>query len=135
MRFPNEALLVNTSISMATNVVILEQCKVTPSPGGDAEKLLLLSEFDIIFLRFPLMQSLLFYDFKCSKSDFLETFVPNFKNSLSLVLKHFSPLAGKIVLPLSSGTPVSHYIAGDSIPLTFAQSDADFVHLTGNHYR
>lgn len=124
-----------SQFEMDANIVILEQCHVAPSPGGPAEKLLPLSDFDVIFLRFPLMQSLFFYNFRCSKSHFLETVVPKFKNSLSQALIHFSPLAGKIILPLTSAAPVSHYVAGDSIPLTFAQSDADFVHLTGNHYR
>lgn len=120
---------------MASNIVILEQLQVAPSPGGPAEKLLPLLDFDIIFLRFPIMQLLFFYDLHCTKSDFLGRVVPNLKNSLSLALKHFSPLAGKTILPLSSGTPFTHYVAGDSVPLKIAWSDADFVHLIGNHSR
>lgn len=120
---------------MATKIVILEQCEVAPSPGGPAEKWLPLLDFDVTFLRFSLMQILMFYELQCSKAYFLETIVPNLKNSLSLALNHFSPLAGNTTLPLTSGTPFTHYVAGDSVSLTIAQSDADFVHLTGNHYR
>lgn len=93
------------------------------------------ASFDVTFLRFSLMQILMFYELQCSKAYFLETIVPNLKNSLSLALNHFSPLAGNTTLPLTSGTPFTHYVAGDSVSLTIAQSDADFVHLTGNHYR
>lgn len=111
---------------------------MAPSPGGAAENVLPLLDFDVMVLEFYLNQIMSFYDLECSMSEFLEKVVPNLKTSLSLALKHFFPLAGKIILPLttSSGNgPVSHYVAGDSVSLTIAQSDADFVHLTGNHYR
>lgn len=133
--YSKEVVFKYTLVGMTTNIVVLEQWQVVPSPGGPIEKLLPLSDFDIIFLRFPIMQLLFFYDLHCSKSHFLGTLVPNLKNSLSLTLKHFSPLAGKTILPLTSGTPFTHYVAGDSVPLTISQSDADFVHLIGNHYR
>lgn len=122
---------------MGSNIVVLEQCQVAPSPhGGAAKKLLPLLDFDVIFLRFPLVQLVLFYNVDCSKLDFLETIVPNLKKSLSIVLKHFYPLAGNTIIPLSSGTgPVCRCVVGDFVSLTIAQSDADFVDLTGNHCR
>lgn len=119
---------------MGSNTVLLEQCEVAPN-GGAAEKSLPLLDFDLIFLRSPVVQIAFFYGFQCSKSHFLDKIVPNLKNSLSTVLNHYSPLAGTIVLPLTSGTPVSHYVAGDSVSVSIAQSDADFDYLTANHYR
>ncbi|KAI3464101.1 hypothetical protein Pfo_020764 [Paulownia fortunei] len=119
-----------TSALMATNIV--EQCQVAPSSGAATEQLLPLLHFDTVWLPFHPLENLFFYSFQCSESHFLDTIVPNLKNSLSLTLKHFPPLAGNIIFPLTSGMPVSHYVAGDSISLTIALSNADFIHLTGN---
>lgn len=46
---------------------------------------------------------------------------------ISLTLKRFLPLAGKLVIPLSSGMPVSHYAEGDSIAMSGAAELDDFV--------
>ncbi|KAK6153301.1 hypothetical protein DH2020_012940 [Rehmannia glutinosa] len=117
-------------------ITIVEKCQVQPSPGAVNEQLLPLVHFDIPWLPFHLVQNLFFYSFQCSESHFLDTIVPNLKNSLSLTLKHFPPLSGNIVFPLDSGNlPVSHYVAGDSASLTITVSSADFDNLTGNHSR
>ncbi|GFP79921.1 anthocyanin 5-aromatic acyltransferase [Phtheirospermum japonicum] len=121
---------------MATKVV--EQCQVAPSSGAPTEQLLKLLHMDMVFLLGPsAVKILLFYKFHCSESHFMDTIVPNLKNSLSLTLKHFPPMAGKIFIDnKNSGMPVSHYVAGqDSVSLTIAVSHADFVNLTGCHPR
>ncbi|KAG8388573.1 hypothetical protein BUALT_Bualt02G0139400 [Buddleja alternifolia] len=119
---------------MATKM--LEQCEVAPSSGAVNEQLLPLVHFDMLWLPRHLLQNLIFYEFPCSKSHFLETIVPNLKKSLSLALKHFPPLAGNIIFPLiNSNKPVSHYKTGDSISVTIMESISDFIHLTGNHQR
>ncbi|GFP99075.1 anthocyanin 5-aromatic acyltransferase [Phtheirospermum japonicum] len=120
---------------MATKII--EQCQVAPSSGAPSEQLLKLLHMDMIFLRIPnVLKTLVFYIFPCSESHFLDIIVPNLKNSLSLTLKHFPPMAAKIVIDNNSGMPVSHYIAGqDSFPLTIVISNADFVNLTGYHPR
>ncbi|KAL2466403.1 HXXXD-type acyl-transferase family protein [Abeliophyllum distichum] len=70
---------------------ILEQCKVQTSPDTVTE------------------------------AYFLDTIVPRLKQSLSLTLKHFLPLAGNIVHPIDSGRPMSRYalppasISNDSV--------------------
>ncbi|GFP79913.1 anthocyanin 5-aromatic acyltransferase [Phtheirospermum japonicum] len=118
---------------------IVEQCQVAPLSGAPTEQLLKLLHVDILFLHYPPLKSLLFYSFQCSESHFLDTIVPNLKNSLSLTLKHFPPMAGKLVIPINSDNnsmPVSHYVAGqDYFPLTIAISNADFVNLTGYQSR
>lgn len=117
-------------------IKIVELCQVPPSAGGAAEQILPLLYFDVAWIPINPTQSLLFYNFQHRESHFLDTIVPNLKNSLSLTLKHFLPLAGKIVTPLSSsGLPFSHYASGeDSLSLTISVSDSDFFRLTGNHY-
>lgn len=115
-------------------IKIVERYSAAPSQGAAAEQSLPLLYFDMIWLHFRPTETLFFYSFKCSESNFLDTIVVQLKHTLSIALKHFLPLAGKIIFPLSSaGMPVSRYAAGDSVALTIAVSDADFTDLTGNH--
>ncbi|GFP79128.1 anthocyanin 5-aromatic acyltransferase [Phtheirospermum japonicum] len=123
---------------MATKIV--EQCQVAPSSGAPTEQLLKLLHMDMVFLCGPsALKLVFFYKFHCSEQRFMDTIVPNLKNSLSLTLKHFPPMAGKIFIDNNnhnSGMPVSHYLAGrDSLSLTIAVSYADFINLTGYHPR
>ncbi|KAL3821468.1 hypothetical protein ACJIZ3_007373 [Penstemon smallii] len=113
---------------MATTV--LELCQVAPPPNAVEEQRLPLVHFDIMFL--PIVSRItLFYQLPCcSKSHFLESIIPNLKNSLSLTLK-----AGNIIFPLNNTgkKPIPRYVLGDSVSLTIAESNADFHHLTGDH--
>ncbi|KAL3625461.1 hypothetical protein CASFOL_030915 [Castilleja foliolosa] len=121
---------------MATKIV--EQCQVAPPPAGaPSEQLLKLLHMDMPFLCLPLsVKTLFFYKLHCSESHFLDTIVPSLKNSLSLTLKHFLPMAGKVFIDNNSGMPVSQYVAGqDSVSLTVAVSYTDFVNLSGYHPR
>ncbi|KAG8386925.1 hypothetical protein BUALT_Bualt03G0199500 [Buddleja alternifolia] len=114
---------------------VLERCEIQPSPDTVAELTLPLLHFDITWLYFHPVQRLLFFEFPCSKPHFLETIVPNLKQSLLRTLNHFLPLAGNIVHPLDSGRPFSRFVIGDSVSLTIAECNKDFKHLTGNHPR
>lgn len=118
-------------------VTLLEHCRIGP-PSAAAEVSLPVTFFDMIWLYFHPIQRLLFYEFSCSNSHFLETIVPNLKASLSLTLKHFTPLAGNLVHPLiGSSKPVFQYKPGDSVSLTIAEANEafDFNYLTGNQPR
>ncbi|KAL3618137.1 hypothetical protein CASFOL_038458 [Castilleja foliolosa] len=118
---------------MATNIV--EQCQIAPSSGAPDEHLLKLLHFDILWLPMDPLKILAFYGFPCSESHFLDTVVPSLKNSLSLTLKHFPSLAGKILIPHNS-IPVSRFVAGeDSVSMTITVSNADFKKVTGYHSR
>ncbi|KAI3472303.1 hypothetical protein Pfo_030852 [Paulownia fortunei] len=117
---------------------ILEDCLVAPPADGEvAEQTLPLTFFDIAWLHFHPIQRLLFYQFPCSNTHFLETMVPSFKKSLSQTLKHFLPLAGNLIYPLNSGMPELRYVPGDSVSVTIAESSEahDLNYLTGNHPR
>lgn len=122
---PIEVLLQNLMAS-----TILEHCQIAPSTDAAAELLLPLLYGDVVCLPFTPLEHLVFYAFPCSQSHFLHTILPYLKHSLSITLTHYLPLAGNIVFPLDSQTmPVSHYVAGDSISLTVARSDADLTLL------
>ncbi|CAK9135034.1 unnamed protein product [Ilex paraguariensis] len=125
---------------MATNqkLTVLEHCSVAPPPGTVVEKSLPLTFFDILWLSFSHIQRLIFYEFPCSKTHFMETLIPNLKDSLSLALKHFFPLAGHLVLSSSSSKPQIRYEEGDSVSLTFSESESEsesFSDFIGNHPR
>lgn len=118
---------------------IHELCRVAPPSTADSalEQRLPVTFFDMPWLQFHAIRRLLFYQFPCSKSHFLETIVPNLKRSLSKTLKNYLPLAGNLVYPLNSGMPEFRYVYGDAVPVTIAESSeaSDFNYLTGNQSR
>lgn len=115
---------------------VIEQCRITP-PDAAAELSLPLTFFDMLWLDFFPGRRLLFYEFPCSKSDFVGRIIPDVKRSLSLSLKHFPPFAGNFLYPSSSSSkmPEIQFSNGDSVSVVFAESDADFSYLTGNQPR
>lgn len=115
----------------------LESCRVAPPPDTVAEQSLPLIFFDITWLHFNPIHQLLFYEIpNCSKPYFLETLIPKLKESLSLTLKHFFPLAGNIIYPLKpEKKPEIRYQARDSVSVTISESSVDFNNLVGNHPR
>ncbi|KAG5579232.1 hypothetical protein H5410_049859 [Solanum commersonii] len=117
--------------------LLIEQCQVAPPPHGSVTELTLpLTYFDHRWFSFGYMRRILFYKLPISKLDFVQTIIPTLKHSLSLTLKHYTPLAGNIAHPLnSSGYPELRYVAGDSVSVTFTETDMDFNHLIGNHHR
>ncbi|XP_022878609.1 malonyl-coenzyme:anthocyanin 5-O-glucoside-6'''-O-malonyltransferase-like [Olea europaea var. sylvestris] len=117
---------------MATQI---EHCEIQPSPGDVNELTLPLTFFDLPWLYFHPIQRLLFYESPCSKAYFFETIVPNLKESLSLTLEHYIPLAGNILCPLNNEKPVLRYMVEDSVPLIIAESNENFNNLTANYAR
>ncbi|KAL2248308.1 UNVERIFIED_CONTAM: Anthocyanidin 3-O-glucoside 6-O-acyltransferase [Sesamum indicum] len=115
---------------------LLESCQISPAPGGAAELSLPMTFIDIFWLHFHPIRRLLFYEFPCSKSYFLETLVPKLKESLSQTLKHYLPLAGNLVYPSNTERkPIIRYVAGESVSVSIAESANDFDNLVGNHAR
>ncbi|KAI3470017.1 hypothetical protein Pfo_026680 [Paulownia fortunei] len=117
-------------------ITLLETCRIPPPPGEAAELSVPLSLFDVLWLHFHPIRRLLFYDYPCSKAYFLKTLVPKLKESLSLTLKHYLPVAGNLSYPLNTEKkPIFRYVAGDSVSLIIAESSNDFDELIGNHAR
>ncbi|CAA2992451.1 malonyl-coenzyme:anthocyanin 5-O-glucoside-6 -O-malonyltransferase-like [Olea europaea subsp. europaea] len=117
---------------MATQI---EHCEIQPPPGEVNELTLPLTFFDLPWLYFHPIQRLLFYEFPCSEAYFFETIVPNLKESLSLTLEHYIPLAGNLLCPLNNEKPVLRYMVEDSVPLIIAESNENFNNLTANYAR
>ncbi|KAL3829588.1 hypothetical protein ACJIZ3_018390 [Penstemon smallii] len=121
------------------STTILSSCRIAP-PTTTTEQSLPLTFFDMLWLHFHPIQRLLFYKFPCSKTYFLQNIVPKFKSSLSQTLKHFLPLTGNLIYPINSNNiPKIHYVPGDSVSVTIAESSNEssdhFNYLTGKSPR
>ncbi|KAL8497420.1 hypothetical protein ACS0TY_020928 [Phlomoides rotata] len=119
-----------------TMTMFLETYRISPLPGAAAELTVPLSFQDIIWIHYHPIRRLLFYDYPCSNSHFMETIVPKLKESLSLTLQNYLPVAGNLLIPSDTeNTPVIRYVSGDSVSLVIAESSNDFDELVGNHAR
>ncbi|XP_078427606.1 phenolic glucoside malonyltransferase 1-like [Wolffia australiana] len=111
--------------------VVLEQCKVSPSPDFPYKDSLPLTYFDSIFIHFGAVERVFFYDLSCSVEEFLREKLGPFKASLSRALGEFRPLAGRLHL-VSNEFRCSDL---DSVSFVLAESVDDFSDLCGNHPR
>ncbi|KAL1812847.1 hypothetical protein DCAR_0625101 [Daucus carota subsp. sativus] len=123
-------------VDRSSTVKVLEQCRISPPADSVPVATLPLNFFDLQWLIFHPLGRVILYNFPHSTSHFIQHTVPNLKTSLSLALKHFTPLAGNLIVP--SGTDsntdyVIRYLDGDSVSVTFAECTDDIDY--GNHVR
>ncbi|CAL0317163.1 unnamed protein product [Lupinus luteus] len=121
-------------MSSSTSFKVHHVYSVAP-PDGTTATTLPLTFFDVLWLRFPPVERLFFYEFPnptTTTTSFFDVVVPNLKHSLQLTLQHFFPLAGNITWPLESSEPIINYVPGDTVPFTVAESEADFNRLSSN---
>ncbi|XP_042374741.1 phenolic glucoside malonyltransferase 2-like [Zingiber officinale] len=115
---------------------VLEAARVGPPPGSVPESSLPFTFFDIAWLYGRPVQRVFFYRFPHSASHFMESVFPTLKSALSLTLRDFYPLAGKVRLaPGSQSQYELHYAEGDCVPFVVAEHDGDFDDLSGCHPR
>ncbi|OMO57316.1 Transferase [Corchorus olitorius] len=93
--------------------------------------------FDIFWFKFPPVDVVLFYQLTesaASPCHFYWEIVPKLKQSLSLALLHYLPLAGKLKWSSDSPKPIIFYSTpNDGVSLTVAESNAHNFHtLTGS---
>ncbi|XP_068638398.1 phenolic glucoside malonyltransferase 1-like [Aristolochia californica] len=119
------------------SVKVVERLRVSPQPGVVPTTDLTLTYFDIIWLLISPNQRLLFYRYNGTTQDFRNSHFSMLQRSLSLTLTLFHPIAGKLVPLKENDTDdlVIRYSDGDSVPITLAESHADFDHLVGNHLK
>ena len=124
------------AMSQPPSFKVVQVCSVEPlhgaTPSTTTPTSLPLTFFDIFWLRFPPVERLFFYEFPKPSTSFYDSVLPNLKHSLSFTLQHFLPLAGNITWPLESSNPIIHYVPGDSVSLTIAESNANFNYLCSN---
>ncbi|XP_022970536.1 phenolic glucoside malonyltransferase 2-like [Cucurbita maxima] len=121
------------------SVKIIEICKMAPPPpepsrAADVPSSLPLTYFDLFWLRFHPIQRLFFYELPSNDISFMDEIVPKLKTSLSLILRHYLPLAGNLVWLPHSDFPTIELVDGDGVSLTIAESRADFYQLSGNGF-
>ncbi|KAJ0100069.1 hypothetical protein Patl1_21754 [Pistacia atlantica] len=123
----------------STNKVIIkihEVTKVTPSSASAAEFSLPLTLYDTIWFKFPPVERLFFYQITDLTPHFFNSVIlPKLKQSLSLTLTHYLPLAGNLIWPHDAPKPFIYYSLNDGVSITVAESSADFTHLSGNGVR
>ncbi|KAF3444873.1 hypothetical protein FNV43_RR14566 [Rhamnella rubrinervis] len=120
------------------SVKIQELYSVAPAPGSPDStipKTLPLTFFDLLWLRFSPAQNLFFYEISSPNTSFFDSILPKLKQSLSLTLQYYLPLAGNLIWPEDSHKPTIVYVDGDAVSLTVAESDADFHRLSGTDLR
>ncbi|XP_047331200.1 malonyl-CoA:anthocyanidin 5-O-glucoside-6''-O-malonyltransferase-like [Impatiens glandulifera] len=123
---------------MALDVVkVIEVIKVAPAPSTSptatiSGDYLPLTFFDALWLRFPPIQFLFFYEIKdLSLSVFSNDILPKLKHALSLTLQYYPPLAGNLTWHPLTGKPAIRFATDDDgIHLTVAESAADFHSLS-----
>ncbi|XXG87566.1 hypothetical protein AAC387_Pa11g2222 [Persea americana] len=111
---------------------VVELSRVSPPPGSVPETSLPLTFFDVFWLPIPPVQRLFFYEFSdpntITTTHFLQSLLPNLKHSLSLTLRLFYPLSANLRLSPQTGEYEIHYVDGDSVSLTVAESTAEIFH-------
>ncbi|CAJ1833517.1 unnamed protein product [Sphenostylis stenocarpa] len=115
------------------NIKIHEHCTVAPPSASQIS--LPLTFFDLFWLRFHPVERIFFYTLPTPHSHppiFYTQVVPKLKTSLSHTLQYFSPLAGNVVWPNGSSSPVVQYTPGDAVSLVLAESESDFDHMLDN---
>jgi isoflavone 7-O-glucoside-6''-O-malonyltransferase len=116
---------------------VIEVCNIEPyhepTKPSQSPTSLPLTFFDLLWLRFPPVERLFFYELTNSTTFFYETFLPNLKHSLSLTLQHFLPFAGNIVWPIGSLKPIINYVLGEFVSFTVVESNSSFKDLSSNH--
>ncbi|KAF6134630.1 hypothetical protein GIB67_007970 [Kingdonia uniflora] len=114
----------------SSSVKVLERCKISPPPGSVLQQSLPLTFFDIRILGSPPVKRLFYYEIPLSKTEFMDSVLPNIKHSLSLTLQHFFPLVGSLIWSPQSSKPEILYVDGDSISFTVAESNLNFNYVS-----
>ncbi|XP_010528413.1 PREDICTED: phenolic glucoside malonyltransferase 2-like [Tarenaya hassleriana] len=122
---------------MAINVI--EIARVGPATDSDSFRdsadwrTLPLTFFDLGWIRAHPNKRIIFYrPPNSTRESFDSVILPKLRLSLSVVLRHYLPLAGRILWGPHDPKPSIIMRENDAVPLTIAQIDADFCLLSGN---
>ncbi|CAH8297589.1 unnamed protein product [Eruca vesicaria subsp. sativa] len=115
--------------------VVVEVSRVIPATDSvlnSANTLTIpLTFFDLPWLRFNPVKRVYFYKLTESTREHFHSFIiPKLKLSLSLVLRSYLPLSGRITWNPNDPKPSIIVSPNDSVSLTVAESEADFSFLS-----
>ncbi|GMI98237.1 hypothetical protein like AT3G29635 [Hibiscus trionum] len=123
-------------MAFSSRVKILDTTRIKPSPEPPIsayQSSLPLTFCDTLWFKISPVERLFFYNLQdFTPADFISDVLPRLKQSLSLTLRHYLPVAGNLKWPANSPKPVVSYAPSDGVSLTVAESDADFDRLTSN---
>ena len=111
---------------------VFEVFRVTPAPNSANSLAIPLTFFDLPWLVFNPVKRVFFYKITGSTREHFHSFIlPKLKLSLSLVLRDYLPLCGRITWELNEPKPSIVVSQNDAILVTIAETDADFSLLSG----
>ncbi|CAH8363096.1 unnamed protein product [Eruca vesicaria subsp. sativa] len=118
---------------------IIEVARVTPATDSDSVLNSLkipLTFFDLPWLLFSPVKRVFFYRVTESTREHFNSFIlPKLKLSLSLVLRNYLPLAGRVTWAPNEPKPSIVVSPNDAVSLTIAETEADFSLLSGYEQR
>ncbi|KAH7575851.1 hypothetical protein JRO89_XS02G0231800 [Xanthoceras sorbifolium] len=118
------------------SVKVIVQSKVAPPPGSVSTTTVVLTFIDVRCLFIGNTQRIFFYELPHPTLHFTQTILPRLKQSISLSLRHFFPLASNLLCPPPPHEPYILYDENNgSVQVTTVESDADFNHSVANHAR
>ncbi|ESQ32555.1 hypothetical protein EUTSA_v10004190mg [Eutrema salsugineum] len=111
----------------------------TNSPHDSTGSLVLpLTFFDLRWLSFHPTERVIFYKLNkddSSRESFFSVILPKLELSLSVVLRHYLPLAGRLTWDTQDPKPRIVVFPDDYVSLTVAESDANFARVSGKGLR
>ncbi|XP_044505173.1 phenolic glucoside malonyltransferase 1-like [Mangifera indica] len=117
-------------------VKILETVRVSPFTNSPTHFSLTLTSLDAMVLKFPPVETLLFYQLTASTLlRFNSEILPKLIHSLSLTLQHYLPLAGKLTWPPHAHLPIISYAPHDAVSFLVAEANLDFNRLSADDIR
>lgn len=123
---------------MALKIIKISRVSpATDSSGSSADPLVLpLTFFDLRWVRSHPTQQVIFYKLSKSSREFFSTVIlPRLELSLSLVLHHYIPYAGHLTWDPQNPKPRIVVFGHDTVSLTVAESDADFLFISSKGLR
>ncbi|KAG7559272.1 Transferase [Arabidopsis thaliana x Arabidopsis arenosa] len=119
---------------------IIKISRVSPATDSSRDSVdplvLPLTFFDLRWVRSHPTQQVIFYKlFKSSREFFYSVILPRLELSLSLVLRHYIPYAGHLTWDPPNLKPHIVVFGHDTVSLTVAESDADFLFISSKGLR
>lgn len=116
-------------------IKVTKSSRVNPATNSSHDSLLLpLTFFDLRWIKFHPTERVLFYKLHKHNS-FHSLILPKLEHSLSTVLHHYLPLAGRLRWDPQDPKPHILVLPNDYVTLIVAESDADFSLLSGKGTR
>ncbi|XP_023639004.1 BAHD acyltransferase At3g29680 [Capsella rubella] len=124
---------------MALKVTKISRVNPTRNSSHDSNNSLVypLTFFDLRWLKFHPTERVIFYKLNTNSSpeSFHSMILPKLEHSLSIVLGHYLPLAGRLTWDPKDPKPYIVVSTQDSVSLTVVESDADFSRISGKGLR